>query len=191
MKEIYIHRFTFIVATTLYTTLYIPPYTFIVATTDKRPPFKKHPTRGLSHMREVHSFVATYTRRGLQKSPPAYDGGLHLQEGSFGSSHRWHLIRKKPLRVHRVATMRRLLTCTLYERSLLLSLLIVATAIHCNTLQHTQHTVTESTHRWHPIQKEAYFVTSYTEIVLQCGAVCCSVLQCFAVPKEASCTEEP
>jgi len=35
MKEIYIHRFTFIVATTLYTTLYIPPYTFIVATTDE------------------------------------------------------------------------------------------------------------------------------------------------------------
>jgi hypothetical protein len=32
---------------------------------NERPPFKKHPTRGLSHMREVHSFVATYTRRGL------------------------------------------------------------------------------------------------------------------------------
>ena len=27
----------------------------------KRPPFKKQPARGLSHMREVHSFVATYT----------------------------------------------------------------------------------------------------------------------------------
>jgi len=35
MKEIYIHRLTFIVTTTLYTTLYIPPYTFIVATTDE------------------------------------------------------------------------------------------------------------------------------------------------------------
>ena len=31
----------------------------------KRPPFKKKPARGLSHGREVHSFVATYTRRGL------------------------------------------------------------------------------------------------------------------------------
>jgi len=27
--------YTFMVATTLYTTLYIPPYTFIVATTDE------------------------------------------------------------------------------------------------------------------------------------------------------------
>jgi len=27
----------------------------------KRPPFKKHPARDLLHMREVHSFIATYT----------------------------------------------------------------------------------------------------------------------------------
>ena len=88
--------------------------------------------------------------------------------------------------------MRRLLTCTLYERSLLLSLLIVATAIHCNTLQHTathcntlQLTVRESTHRCHPIHKEASCTEEPGKRAPQenkCGAVCCSVLQCQKRP---------
>jgi len=161
------------------------------------------------------------------------------------SSHRCHPIRKKPVGVLRVATMRRLhrirkiplvesthcCHCNSLRQSATHCSTLQHTATHCNTLQHTathyntlQHTATHcntlqhtATHRntlqhiathCNILSGSLHFVgTLYKKRrrvrhslgrghhrktnVLQCVAMCCSVLQCVAVPIEASCTEEP
>ena len=166
----------------------LPPYT-------RKGILSKAPCKGsLAYEEGLLNYCHLYTKRSrFQKSPLACEGSVlivaTLYERTLFKYIGWQRWEDS-------------LTCTLYERSLCLSPLIVATATHCNTLQHTAthcntmqhaashcntlpHTVRQSTHIHKAIHKEASCTEEPWKRAPQenkCVAVCWSVLQCQKKP---------
>ena len=201
--NVYIHegcqpwrKYTFIVLHSSLPPPYTPPYTFHLTHSSLPPPIKgllsKSTLQGVSRIwgRSTHLLPPIHEEVSFPKRPCCMWGG---------SSHRWHPIRKKPLRVHRVATMRRLPHMHPIRKKPVLESShcchcnsLQHTATHCNTLQHTATHCNTLNTLWGSLliagtlyKKRPILWPRILKLccsVLQCVAVCCSVLQCQKRP---------